>query len=80
LDFELARGRLRNEQLVLQKRSPPRLKERHRANAFLISANSAIIDSEVVVPAADGMTDFFVLQNQLKGASTRIAMIAFDLI
>jgi bifunctional non-homologous end joining protein LigD len=48
--------------------------------AFLISANSAIIDGEVVVPAADGTTDFSVLQNQLKGKSDKIVMVAFDLL
>src|SRR5881227_1933095 len=31
--------------------------------AFLISASSAIIDGEIVVPVADGTTDFSVLQN-----------------
>jgi bifunctional non-homologous end joining protein LigD len=46
----------------------------------LISAASAIIDGEVVVPAADGTTDFSVLQNELKGRSTKIVMIAFDLL
>jgi bifunctional non-homologous end joining protein LigD len=49
-------------------------------DAFLISASSAIIDGEVVVPAADGTTDFSVLQNELKGKSTRIVMVAFDLL
>jgi bifunctional non-homologous end joining protein LigD len=48
--------------------------------AFLISAGSAIIDGEVVVPAADGTTDFSVLQNQLKGKSDKIVMVAFDLL
>jgi bifunctional non-homologous end joining protein LigD len=48
--------------------------------AFLISANSAIIDGEVVVSAADGTTDFSVLQNQLKGKSDKIVMVAFDLL
>jgi bifunctional non-homologous end joining protein LigD len=48
--------------------------------AFLISAWSAIIDGEVVVPAADGTTDFSVLQNQLKGESDKIVMVAFDLL
>src|ERR1700722_8888006 len=43
--------------------------------AFLISANSAIIDGEVVVPTADGTTDFSVLQNQLKGKSDKIVMV-----
>jgi bifunctional non-homologous end joining protein LigD len=48
--------------------------------AFLISAGSAIIDGEVVVPAVDGTTDFSVLQNQLKGKSDNIVMVAFDLL
>jgi bifunctional non-homologous end joining protein LigD len=49
-------------------------------DAFLISASSAIIDGEVVVPAADGTTDFSVRQNELKGKSDKIALVAFDLI
>ena len=49
-------------------------------DAFLISASSVIIDGEIVVPAADGTTDFSVLQNELKGKSTKIAMVAFDLL
>ena len=49
-------------------------------DAFLVSASSAIIDGEVVVPAADGTTDFSVLQNELKGKSAKIAMVAFDLL
>jgi bifunctional non-homologous end joining protein LigD len=49
-------------------------------DAFLISASSAIIDGEVVVPAADGTTDFSVLQNELKGKSDKFAMVAFDLL
>jgi bifunctional non-homologous end joining protein LigD len=48
--------------------------------AFQINAASAIIDGEIVVPVADGTTDFSVLQNELKGKSTRIVMIAFDLL
>jgi bifunctional non-homologous end joining protein LigD len=39
-----------------------------------ISAGSAIIDGEVVAPAADGTTDFSVLQNELKGRPTKIVM------
>src|SRR3978361_2200659 len=35
---------------------------------------------EVVVPAADGTTDFSVLQNELKGKSNSIVMVAFDLL
>jgi bifunctional non-homologous end joining protein LigD len=34
----------------------------------------------VVVPADDGTTDFSVLQNELKGRSKKIAMVAFDLL
>jgi bifunctional non-homologous end joining protein LigD len=49
-------------------------------DAYLISAGSAIIDGEVVVPAADGTTDFSVLQNELKGRSTKIVLVAFDLL
>jgi bifunctional non-homologous end joining protein LigD len=33
-----------------------------------------------VAPAADGTTDFSVLQNELKGRSTKIVMVAFDLL
>ena len=40
----------------------------------------AIIDGEVVVPAANGATDFSVLQNEFRGTSTRIVLIAFDLL
>jgi bifunctional non-homologous end joining protein LigD len=49
-------------------------------DAYLINAGSAIIDGEVVVPAEDGTTDFSVLQNELKGKSTRIVLVAFDLL
>ena len=49
-------------------------------DAWHISAGSAIIDGEVVVPAADGSTDFSVLQNELRGKSTKIVMVAFDLL
>jgi bifunctional non-homologous end joining protein LigD len=50
------------------------------SDAWHISAGSAIIDGEIVVPAADGTTDFSVLQNELKGHSTKIVMVAFDLL
>jgi bifunctional non-homologous end joining protein LigD len=33
-----------------------------------------------VVPAADGTTDFSVLQNELRGQSRKIVMVAFDLL
>ncbi|MEY9124743.1 hypothetical protein ABH994_006515 [Bradyrhizobium yuanmingense] len=32
------------------------------------------------LPADDGTTDFSVLQNELKGRSTKIVMVAFDLL
>ena len=48
--------------------------------AWHIAAGSAIVDGEVVVPAEDGTTDFSVLQNELKGRSTRIVFVAFDLL
>src|SRR5258708_14811183 len=50
------------------------------SDAWHINAGSAIIDGEVVAPAVDGTTDFSVLQNELKGRSTRIVMVAFDLL
>ncbi len=46
------------------------------ADAWHINAGSAIIDGEVVVPAEDGTTDFSVLQNELKGRSKKIVMVA----
>jgi bifunctional non-homologous end joining protein LigD len=49
-------------------------------DAFLINAASAIIDGEIVVPATDGTTDFSVLQNELKGKSKSLVMVAFDLL
>jgi bifunctional non-homologous end joining protein LigD len=45
-----------------------------------IGAGSTIIDGEVVVPSSDGMTDFSVLQNELKGKSTKIVIVAFNLL
>jgi bifunctional non-homologous end joining protein LigD len=49
-------------------------------DAWHISAGSAVIDGEVVVPAANGTTDFSVLQNELKGKSIKIVLVAFDLL
>ena len=49
-------------------------------DAWHINAGSAIIDGEIVVPAADGTTDFSVLQNELKGKSNKIVLVAFDLL
>jgi bifunctional non-homologous end joining protein LigD len=45
-----------------------------------IGAGSAILDGEIVVPAPDGTTDFSVLQNELKGKSDKLVMVAFDLL
>jgi bifunctional non-homologous end joining protein LigD len=45
-----------------------------------IGAGSAIVDGEIVVPAANGTTDFSVLQNELKGKSDKLVMVAFDLL
>jgi bifunctional non-homologous end joining protein LigD len=49
-------------------------------DAWRIKASSAMVDGEIVVPAADGTTDFSVLQNELKGKSTSIVLVAFDLL
>jgi bifunctional non-homologous end joining protein LigD len=49
-------------------------------DAYLINVASAIIDGEVVVPGEDGTTDFSVLQNELKGNSDKLVMVAFDLL
>src|SRR3954464_3048535 len=49
-------------------------------DAWHVTAGSALIDGEVVVPAEDGTTDFSVLQNELKGKSTKIVLVAFDLL
>jgi bifunctional non-homologous end joining protein LigD len=49
-------------------------------DAWHISAGSAIIDGEVVVPAENVTTEFAVLQNELKGKSTKIVLVAFDLL
>jgi bifunctional non-homologous end joining protein LigD len=50
------------------------------ADAWHVNAGAAIIDGEVVVPAANGTTDFSVLQNELKGHSKTIVLVAFDLL
>jgi bifunctional non-homologous end joining protein LigD len=50
------------------------------ADAWHVNAGSAIMDGEVVVPSADGTTDFSVLQNELKGRSKQIVLVAFDLL
>src|SRR5246127_4308801 len=50
------------------------------SDAWHVKAASAIIDGEVVVPTADGTTDFSVLQNELNGKSTKSVVVAFDLL
>ena len=50
------------------------------SDAWHINAGSVIIDGEVVVPAANGTSDFSVLQNELKGRSNKIVLVAFDLL
>jgi hypothetical protein len=49
-------------------------------DAWHIKAATAVIDGEVVVLAADGSTDFAALQNELKGSSKSIVLVAFDLL
>jgi bifunctional non-homologous end joining protein LigD len=49
-------------------------------DAWHIKAASAVVDGEIVVPAPDGTTDFSVLQNELKGSSKSIVLVAFDLL
>ncbi len=54
--------------------------KRFRKIAGEIGTTMAIIDGEVVVPQANGATDFAVLQNELKGRSKKIVLVAFDLL
>jgi bifunctional non-homologous end joining protein LigD len=49
-------------------------------DASHLAAGAAIIDGEVVVPSENGTTDFSVLQNELRGKSTKIVLVAFDLL
>src|SRR3979409_2312364 len=49
------------------------------ADAWHINAGSAIIDGEVIVPSANGVSDFSVLQNELRGDSQKLVLYAFDL-
>jgi bifunctional non-homologous end joining protein LigD len=49
-------------------------------DAWRIKVSSAVVDGEIVVPAVDGTTDFSVLQNELKGKSMSIVLVAFDLL
>jgi bifunctional non-homologous end joining protein LigD len=47
-------------------------------DAWHISAGSAIIDGEVVVPSENGVSDFSLLQNELRGKSTKLVLYAFE--
>ena len=50
------------------------------ADAWHLNVKSAIIDGEVIVPATDGVSDFSVLQNELRGQSNKLVLYAFDLL
>ena len=49
-------------------------------DAWHVKVGSAITDGEVVAPATEGTTDFALLQNELKGRSTQIVLVTFDLL
>lgn len=49
-------------------------------DAWHLNVKSAILDGEVVVPSADGTTDFAVLQKELRGQSNKLVLYAFDLL
>lgn len=51
-------------------------------DAWHLKTKSAIIDGEVVVPAADGTTDFSALQRAMKSSkpSSQLVMYGFDLL
>jgi ATP dependent DNA ligase domain len=49
-------------------------------DAWHIGAGSAIIDGEVIVPSENGVSDFSVLQNELRGKSNKLMLYAFDLL
>jgi bifunctional non-homologous end joining protein LigD len=50
------------------------------ADGWQVNARSAIIDGEVTVPSANGVSDFSVLQNELRGNSKNLVLYAFDLL
>src|SRR3984957_17597000 len=49
-------------------------------DAWHIGAGSAIIDGEVIVPSENGVSDFSLLQNELRGKSNKLVLYAFDLL
>ncbi|MGJ4953070.1 non-homologous end-joining DNA ligase [Bradyrhizobium sp. HKCCYLS20291] len=74
---------LRDDQVTVYTRRGHDWTKRFRkivGDASEIGVGSAIIDGEVVVPQANGATDFSVLQNELKGRSKKIVLVAFDLL
>src|SRR5689334_8936437 len=52
------------------------------ADAFLVKADSAIIDGEIVLQAEDGTFDFNLLQRALRSSkpTDRLTMFGFDLL
>jgi bifunctional non-homologous end joining protein LigD len=44
------------------------------ADAWHVNAKSAIIDGEVIGPATDGVSEFSVLQNELRGKSKKLVL------
>jgi bifunctional non-homologous end joining protein LigD len=51
-------------------------------DAWHLKAKSAIVDGEVIVPGSEGISDFAVLQKELRGKrpSRKLVMYAFDLL
>jgi bifunctional non-homologous end joining protein LigD len=49
-------------------------------DAWHINAGSAIDDGEVIVPSENGVSDFSMLQNELRGKSSKLVLYAFDLL
>jgi bifunctional non-homologous end joining protein LigD len=69
-----------NDIRVFTRRGNDWAKRFRKIAAWHINAGSAIIDGEAVAPAADGTTDFSVLQSELKDRSSKIVPVAFDLL
>jgi hypothetical protein len=53
---------------------------RHQGSLSWLDRTGAGVVRRSVVPAADGSTDFAVLQNELNGQSTKIVLVAIDLL
>jgi bifunctional non-homologous end joining protein LigD len=49
-------------------------------DAWRLNVKSAIIDGEVIVPAANDVSDFAVLQRELRGNSDKLTLYAIDLL